>query len=663
MVLCQLLNFGQTPGLATGVTTFSALQLIQTALMRIAYLVAHVMVLIPVAALAQSDSAKVPSKKNAAHASQQQASSKVADAEVVPASDDVKLVSGEMMGGSAGPFLLESGPSVIGLQRPGWPAGHHGPPGVIPCDGACGVGGKCLPCNLKGFWWETTGNAVQADSRVIRQIELHPTGRYNEVIFDRSGVRVDVVIGSFLLQHGELTLLVDGLPQAKSESRSIQVEGRAITVTYRVGTMGPFVTSFSQQCSQLVLTDASGSSRVWTRYPPPNFGVPIGDRGFYALGRPGPQQYPFPWLPDGESSEVTGASVPVLTPQKDGEEVPVAGSSARPGMEVPSDQQSRLPAGGEPQSAEKTDLVGSAGFEQQKMAPAPASGESPQSSANYGGCECGGCECSQTSWDQWGGLVGLGNRSDHCGCNHSGSQMTFMEPCSCGCNTASRSGRPVCEAGPLCDRCLGDNSSRTSNRHFEGVVESMFMRAESPLVGVANQAGIRTRLTSWLPQRPNLAVTGDYLNGVGNLTSAGLGLRTDVCQPSVGRFDLLTGYRFLHLPGGLENRPPLQRFSESSQFHGGELGLLYQNQHGLLTSELLARTALGANIYQDSASRFAVVPELGAQLGLQLTRHLTMRTGYTLIYWSDAVSFPLTGKSETAYGLVQSLNVGLQANW
>ncbi len=186
-------------------------------------------------------------------------------------------------------------------------AGHYGAGhlegGHYGAAGPTGAGkpsiGPAMPCLPQGIWWEATPPQEMGLSAVVRQIELHPGGTYNEVIYHRSGVRVDVVIGSFLLQRGELTLLVEGMPQARSIARDITVGGQPLTVAYRLGSSGPYVLAFNHNCSQLVLTDASGASRVWMRYPPPHFGVPSRARGYYAPGRPGYGNYHFPWLPNG----------------------------------------------------------------------------------------------------------------------------------------------------------------------------------------------------------------------------------------------------------------------------------------------------------------------------------------------------------------------------
>ncbi len=134
---------------------------------------------------------------------------------------------------------------------------------------------------------------------VIRQIELHPSGKYNEVIFHRSGQRVAVVSGSYLISDGELTLLVENLPQRETRVATVKVGDKVFEITYTVGSSGPYVLSCSQATAQIVLTDASGASRVWMRQPPPRFGLP----GYRSHG-PGYHQA-FPWLPNGNIAEAS----------------------------------------------------------------------------------------------------------------------------------------------------------------------------------------------------------------------------------------------------------------------------------------------------------------------------------------------------------------------
>lgn len=111
----------------------------------------------------------------------------------------------------------------------------------------------------------------------------------------------------------------------------------------------------------------------------------------------------------------------------------------------------------------------------------------------------------------------------------------------------------------------------------------------------------------------------------------------------------------------------LDVFDTENDFHGGEFGMVYETQYNRWSLEMLAKVALGNSHqvvsidgsteidYQDfdftesfnsgiltqrtnigtySRDRFAVVPEVGATLGYQLTRRLRFTFGYSFIYWS-----------------------------
>ncbi len=47
--------------------------------------------------------------------------------------------------------------------------------------------------------------------------------------------------------------------------------------------------------------------------------------------------------------------------------------------------------------------------------------------------------------------------------------------------------------------------------------------------------------------------------------------------------------------------------------------------------------ASGSNSGQFTRDRFAVVPELGINVGYQITRHVRASVGYTFLYWSSIV--------------------------
>lgn len=151
------------------------------------------------------------------------------------------------------------------------------------------------------------------------------------------------------------------------------------------------------------------------------------------------------------------------------------------------------------------------------------------------------------------------------------------------------------------------------------------------------------------------------------------------------RLDFLLGYRFARLNeslGILEELdetgffvPPQQfqvrdSFRTQNDFHGAELGVRGEWTTGRLSLDLLGKLALGnvrqrvaingstdvtvvgmppeptaaggllaltTNIGSYEQNSFAVIPELGATLGLQLTKRLRGTIGYSFVYWSNVV--------------------------
>jgi hypothetical protein len=157
------------------------------------------------------------------------------------------------------------------------------------------------------------------------------------------------------------------------------------------------------------------------------------------------------------------------------------------------------------------------------------------------------------------------------------------------------------------------------------------------------------------------------------------------CCPDQGvpggfRTDFLVGYRFLRLDDRLGVREELtetvptslgaflvqDEFDSENQFHGGELGLSFAVHRGRWSLEFIPKIAMGvtneivdingstrttaangtnttaqggllalsSNIGHYTSNQFAVVPELGLNLGYQLTSHVQLTFGYSFIYWS-----------------------------
>ena len=162
----------------------------------------------------------------------------------------------------------------------------------------------------------------------------------------------------------------------------------------------------------------------------------------------------------------------------------------------------------------------------------------------------------------------------------------------------------------------------------------------------------------------------------------------DCCQPALGyRVDLISGVCYLDLREGLgitENIQVLPGLARSSlvivsvpstssntrnQFYGGQLGARAEVWRGGLFVDVTGKVALGdthqtvdingsttitppggpaivlpggllalpTNIGHYSRDQFSVVPQVGVNVGYQVTNNLRVLVGYTLLYWSDVV--------------------------
>ncbi len=168
-------------------------------------------------------------------------------------------------------------------------------------------------------------------------------------------------------------------------------------------------------------------------------------------------------------------------------------------------------------------------------------------------------------------------------------------------------------------------------------------------------------------------VIGGGINGVCNLC----------CDPC-GRVDLIAGYRYLNLSDDLtitENLTSLggtgvapgtriivqDRFQTSNDFHGGVVGLRAEKRYGMMYFMVRGSVALGvshetvtisgstttippgaapttlpgglyaqpSNIGSYSSDKFAVIPEVGLRVGLQVTDYTRVFVGYNWLYWSN----------------------------
>lgn len=182
------------------------------------------------------------------------------------------------------------------------------------------------------------------------------------------------------------------------------------------------------------------------------------------------------------------------------------------------------------------------------------------------------------------------------------------------------------------------------------------------------------------------------------LQSLGLRARTGICcrdlggcgpcgcsscsagarAPSAGvsRVDFTAGYRFIELEEILSfnesvtnlanesNAVVNESFDTNNEFHGVDLGFVYDLQSRRWGLELTGRVALGntqqrvivagsttsagqtaqggilaqtSNIGRYERDRFSAIPELGARLSYRVTPRLSVAAGYTLLYWANVV--------------------------
>jgi hypothetical protein len=182
------------------------------------------------------------------------------------------------------------------------------------------------------------------------------------------------------------------------------------------------------------------------------------------------------------------------------------------------------------------------------------------------------------------------------------------------------------------------------------------------------------------PNRQGGAITAtlrDFLWG------ADPNLRSMIFRGPSYQLSALGGFRFLDLHDTLRmqetdilypQRPTtvtdwlttVDRFRTSNQFYGGQLGTDFMWCRGRFYVDVLTKVALGASVERATINgcssyngsdgsqghigigalalpsnigwaekdQFAVVPEVGLNLGYAVTRHIRLTCGYTFLYWS-----------------------------
>jgi hypothetical protein len=217
--------------------------------------------------------------------------------------------------------------------------------------------------------------------------------------------------------------------------------------------------------------------------------------------------------------------------------------------------------------------------------------------------------------------------------------------------------------------CQASNTTAVLGRPFFDLINNVEGTEQPCIPGFAN--GRITIVTE-------NALQGAELNGIYNL-----------CCGCAGRLDLLGGFRWLELREGLgideqtnfvANLGPFRAgdsidvgdiWNTHNDFYGGQIGARAEVRRGRLFADLVGKVALGdvheevqvsgaTTLTSGGVSRtlpgglltasgpggtigsfehntFAVVPELGINVGFQVTDHVRAFVGYTFLYWSDVV--------------------------
>jgi hypothetical protein len=184
--------------------------------------------------------------------------------------------------------------------------------------------------------------------------------------------------------------------------------------------------------------------------------------------------------------------------------------------------------------------------------------------------------------------------------------------------------------------------------------------------------------------RPGISTGSVTIAGSSSLWGAEIDLRCNLCCDCFSRLDFLVGPRYLQLDERLNIHESLlglagagqfagshidvnDRFETRNMFFGGQAGLNYRLTNGPWSLDLMGKVALGdteqvvnihgsqrivspsgavstfnggllalpSNSGQFTRNRFAVVPEVGANLGWQATDWCRLVVGYNFLYWSS----------------------------
>jgi hypothetical protein len=216
-------------------------------------------------------------------------------------------------------------------------------------------------------------------------------------------------------------------------------------------------------------------------------------------------------------------------------------------------------------------------------------------------------------------------------------------------------------------------SSTFSSNEFPLLARPFFnLNAMTEFAQVATSPGIATG-----------SITTDLSS---RLWGAEANVRANLCCGCDYRVDLLGGFRYLDLEEGLHITENLlgqagagqfagssivvaDRFDTHNQFYGGQLGAVAEYHLGPWFVDVRGKVGLGvthqvvdingsqtitspagavsvfqggllalnSNIGHFSRDRFAVVPEVGINLGYQLTNHIRVFAGYNFLLWTNVL--------------------------
>ncbi len=266
-----------------------------------------------------------------------------------------------------------------------------------------------------------------------------------------------------------------------------------------------------------------------------------------------------------------------------------------------------------------------------------------------------------------------------------------------------------------------------------------------PFFNLATQPNNIAQESSELVAYPNVIRGTVSVNASSQFEGAAARLKyllccTEGCVPAMVRrrgdvpggykMEITGGYRFLRLDDNLSINEDLttipgpgtfnltDSFATQNEFHGFEIGMLLQTRRGRWSMDWVSRLAIGntnatstiagqtiidngqqsttyqggllaqtSNIGTYNASDFAVVPEVGINLGFDLTPRFRVLVGYSMIYWSRVLragdqidrevnpnlippqNQPITGALRPEQNFVwtdfwaQGFSLGLEGNW